>query len=101
MNEWIKREGLNRAMVDGRLPEKEYKAEMAEMQDRWVKQEEKTARSDRKALCDRIADEADAFFDKWLAIAAKSPSKPLGNEKFHAYWRNKNEALGKDRRIAY
>jgi len=101
MNCWIHREGINRAILQGRIDLKEYKAEMHEMEKRWFAQAETVAKSDRQAFVDANAAEADAFIDKWLAIAEKTAPRLMGTAAFQAWWRVKNDALGKDRRIAY
>lgn len=101
MNCWIHREGINRAILQGRIDLKEYKAEMHEMEKRWFAKAETVAKSDRQAFVDVNAVEADAFISKWLAIAEINDARPMGTAAFQAWWRTKNEALGKDRRIAY
>ena len=101
MDSWLKREQLNRAMLDGKLPEAAYKAELHNMQNRWFEQVEAVSRGDRQALCDQIADEAEMFVDKWLKITAGTVSKPMGSAEFQKYWSGMNAALGKNRTIAY
>ncbi len=102
MDEWIRREGINRAILDGRIPEEEYKRELYAMESAWLKQVDEVMpdRKSRQALCDAIADEAEAFIDKWLDSAKKAPSNPRGSVAFQAWWKQKNAELGKDRRLA-
>ena len=97
---WIRREGINRAVLDGRINVDEYKAEMHEMEKRWLDQAVSVAKSDRQAFVDANAAECDAFIEKWLAIAEKAEPKPMGDARFQAWWGAKNAALGQDRRIA-
>ncbi len=103
IHEWIKREGINRAMLDGRIPEEEYKKELYAMEKEWFARVAAVSadRESRQALCDAIADEAESFIDKWLDYAEKRKAEPRGGVEFQEYWRGKNEELGKDRRIAY
>ena len=70
------------------------------MEARWVTEALAVAKEDRQAFVDRNADEAEAFFDKWIAIAEKAEAKPMGDEGFKAWWQAKNDALGVDKRIA-
>ena len=102
IEQWIRREGINRAIVDGRIPVKEYQKDMQEMEKRWFIQVRTVGESqqERQTLCDSIADEAEAFFDKWLSYASKTEAKPMGSEDFQAFWKKKNSELGKDRRMA-
>jgi hypothetical protein len=101
MDSWIKREGINRAMLDGRLPLDDYKAELDAIQSRWNTQADAIQRSDRKLLCDKIAEEAETFFNKWLKISETIPSRPMGALQFQIFWRAQNASLGKNRIIAY
>ena len=101
VKEWLRREGINRAIVDGRLPVDEYRAEMHEMERRWIDGAQTVAKSDRQAFVDTNARQADAFLKKWLALAAETPSRPMGDQGFQRWWALKNDALGKDSRIAY
>ena len=101
MDCWLLREGINRAIVDGRIDLAQYKAEMQEMEKRWFTQAETLPKEDRQAFVDANAVEADAFINKWLEIARKQSPNPRGNAAFQAWWYTKNEALGKDRRIAF
>lgn len=103
VNEWIKREGINRGILDGRIPEGQYKQELYAMEAEWrtrVEQVEKD-RTSRKALCDAIADEAENFIDRWLNYAEQKTSAPVGTEEFQKFWAEKNAELGKDRRLSY
>lgn len=101
MDAWLRREQLNRAAVDGRLPLEEYRAEMHTMEKTWLKTAQSIAAADRQAFVDRNAAEAEAFFDKWIAIAEKNAPTLRGDDGYRAWWAAKNAALGKDRRIAY
>lgn len=103
VDEWIKREGVNRAMLDGRIPEEQYKGELYAMEADWFARVAvvDTKQKNRQALCDVIADEAEAFIDKWLAYAENAETSPVGSEEFQQYWKTKNAELGKDRRLAY
>jgi len=97
---WTNREKINRAILAGKIDVAAYRAEMAEMESRWVKEALTIAKEDRQAFVDRNADEAEAFFERWIAAADKAEAKPMGDEGFKAWWQAKNEALGKDKRIA-
>ena len=97
---WLKREAINRAAIDGRLPVKDYRDEMHAMEKRWIEGAEKISRSDRQAFVDANADEMDAFIEKWAAICAREKPAPRGTVGFQKWWGAKNEALGKDRRLA-
>ena len=101
MASWLHREQLNRAAIDGRLPLEEYRWEMHAMERAWLAQAQSVAREDRQELVDQNAAEAEAFFEKWIAIADRNAALPRGDEGFRAWWAEKNAALGKDRRIAY
>ena len=103
MDEWLKREGINREILAGRIPEAEYKKELYRMEEKWFGQVETVSadRESRQALCDAIADEAEAFIDKWLEYAKNAEEKPLGTKEFQEYWKEQTKLLGKDRRIAY
>ncbi|MCI8763321.1 MAG: hypothetical protein HFG58_01840 [Lachnospiraceae bacterium] len=102
IDQWIRREGINRAIVDGRIPVKEYQKDMHEMERSWFARVRAVGegRQERQALCDAIASEAEAFFDRWLSYADKAVAKPMGSEDFQAFWKKKNSELGKDRRMA-
>ena len=97
---WIRREGINRAILAGKIDVAAYRAECYAMEKVWVEKALTVAKEDRKAFVEANAAEAEAFFDKWLAIAEKAEAKPMGNEGFQAWWAQKNDALGKDTRIA-
>lgn len=100
--EWVKREGINRAILAGKICEEEYKKELYAMENKWFAQVETVAldRASRQALCDAIADEAEAFIDKWLESAAQTSGEPKGSEEFQSWWNKKTEALGTDKRLA-
>ena len=100
--EWIKREGINRAILAGKICESEYKAELAALETDWHMRVDAVSpdRASRQALCDAIADEAEAFVCKWLKKAETAEEKPIGPEEFRIWWKQKNAALGKDSRIA-
>lgn len=102
MDEWIKREGINRAITAGKISEAQYKRELNAMQNEWFARVDAVApdRASRQVLCDEIAAEAEAFLDKWLRKAAETEGEPMGSEAFQEWWKKKNAALGKDRRIA-
>ena len=97
---WLRRETINRAILAGKIDVAAYRAEMYEMEARWLTEALTIAKEDRQAFVDRNADEAEAFFDKWIAVAEKAEAKPMGDEGFQAWWQAKNEALGVDKRIA-
>lgn len=101
MNSWIHREGINRAMIDGRIDVAQYKKELYEMEKRWFSQAESVAKEDRQAFVDANAAEADDFINRWLDIALHQSPHPMGDAAFQAWWHNKSKALGRDRRIAY
>ena len=100
MDCWIRREGINRYAVQGKLDLAAYKAEMQEMEKRWFEQAETIAKSDRQAFVDANAAECEAFIEKWLAIAEKAEARPVGDQAYLTWWNGKTAALGKDRRIA-
>ncbi|HIR28594.1 MAG TPA: hypothetical protein IAB84_11560, partial [Candidatus Choladousia intestinigallinarum] len=102
IEEWLKREQINRAVIDGRIPEEIYKKELYALENEWLKKVDDVgkAREDRQKLCDAIAEEAEAFLEKWIVYAEKQPSDPAGDEKLQEFWREKNRELGKDRRMA-
>ena len=99
---WLKREGINRAMLAGKICEAEYKAELYAMESDWHARVDSVSpdRESRQALCDAIADEAEAFIDKWLAKADGAIGTHRGDEEFAKWWQAKNAELGRDRRIA-
>lgn len=103
MDEWIWREGINRAVLNGQIPVDQYQKELYEMEHVWMEQVEHVAsdQASRQALCDAIAEEAEAFIRRWLDYASKATSNPMGDDAFQKFWKQKNEELGKDRRIAY
>ena len=102
VDEWIRREGINRAILDGRIPAEEYREELYGMEKKWLARVNgvKADQASRQALCDEIADEAESFIGKWLERAEKTAPAPMGTEEFQAYWKKKNAELGKDQRIA-
>ncbi len=100
---WLKREGISRAMLAGRICESEYKAELYAMEADWHARVDNVSpdRESRQALCDAIADEAEAFIDKWLSKAAMvKDAQHKGDDEFVQWWQAKNAELGRDRRIA-
>ncbi|MBR3874019.1 MAG: hypothetical protein IKJ26_07585 [Clostridia bacterium] len=101
MDAWLRREQLNRAAIDGHLPLEEYRAEMHAMEKTWIEAAQRIDAADRQAFVDQNAAEAEAFFDKWIAIAEKNEPTPRGDDGYRAWWAAKNAALSKDRRIAY
>ena len=102
VDEWIRREGINRAILDGRIPAEQYKEELHRLEKMWFARVEQVQpdRASRQALCDEIGDEADAFIGKWLDFAKTAAPAPLGTEDFQNYWKKKNGELGKNRRLA-
>lgn len=98
---WIRREEINRAAIDGRIPVEEYRAEMKEMERAWINRAQTISRSDRQIFVNENALQAECFIDKWLDIAKKNPPQPRGDSAFQMWWKNKNAELGKDRRIAW
>lgn len=98
---WIRREEINRAAIDGRIPVEEYRAEMKEMERAWINRAQTISRSDRQIFVNENALQAERFIDKWLNIAKKNPPQPRGDSAFQMWWKNKNAELGKDRRIAW
>lgn len=102
IDEWIKRDGISRAILDGKIDPEEYRSEMYAMEADWHARVDGVApdRESRQALCDAIADECEAFVDRWLAKAAVSDGQPRGSAEFVQWCHEKNEALGRDRRIA-
>ena len=99
---WLHREGINRAILAGKIDEKTYKAELYAMEADWHARVERVApdRESRQLLCDTIADEAEAFVDKWLLKASETMGTHRGDEQFAVWWQAKNAELGRDRRIA-
>lgn len=102
VDEWIRREGINRAILDGRIPVEQYKKELYTMEASWLARVERVEadRASRQALCDEIGDEADKFITRWLERAEKAEPAPIGTEEFQQFWRRKNAELGKDMRLA-
>lgn len=98
---WLRRERINRAILAGQIDVAAYRAEMHEMETRWITQALEIPREDRQAFVDRNAEEAEAFFDRWISRAEKAEANPMGDKAFQDWWNGKNEALGKDKRIAY
>ena len=70
---WIRREEINRAAIDGRIPVEEYRAEMKEMERAWINRAQTISRSDRQIFVNENALQAERFIDKWLDIAKKNP----------------------------
>lgn len=102
VEEWLRREKIHRAMLAGKIPEEVYKQELQVMEEDWFARVEAVDpdRASRQALCDAISEEADAFFTRWLDYADKAKASPMGESEFRAWWAPRNDALGKDRRLA-
>lgn len=100
MDAWLRRERINRAILEGRLPVEEYRAQMHAMERAWIEQAAQIARADRQAFVDANAAQANAFIDKWIAVAERAPHNPRGTEGFRLWWARQNAQLGKDRRLA-
>lgn len=102
MDEWLKREGIHRAILAGKICEQDYKKELYAMEADWFNRVEMVAsdRESRQKLCDAIADEAEMFIDKWLKKSELTEGNPIGSEEFQKWWNDVNEQLGKDRRIS-
>lgn len=104
MESWLLREGLNRAFLDGRIDDRAYHGELAALEGSWaVRAAELEGRPapERRTFCEQVCDEERAFVDRWLAKAKATPAAPLGDKDFQQLWAGWNEALGRDRRIAY
>ena len=100
MDAWLRHERINRAILEGRLPVEEYRAQMHAMERAWIEQAAQIARADRQAFVDANAAQANAFIDKWIAVAERAPHNPRGTEGFRLWWARQNAQLGKDRRLA-
>lgn len=103
MEDWIKREGIGRAFVAGKLDEAAYTEQMQEMETRWITkaaQMEGTSAENRKDFCEEVAIEERAFIDKWLAVAADAESHPRGDQGFQSAWAYWNTKLGSNRVLA-
>lgn len=104
MDAWIYREGINRAFVAGKLDEAAYKAELRVLEEDWMQRademEGKPA-AERKAFCDAVCKEEQAFIDKWLQAAANSKACPRDGKEYQSAWAYWNEKLGTRRTIAY
>ena len=104
MESWLLRERLNRAFLDGRIDDNAYHGELAVLEQNWADRAaalEGRPAAERKAFCEQVCDEERAFVDRWLEQAARTPAAPRGDEAFQRLWAGWNEALGRDRRIAY
>lgn len=100
MERWLKLEGLNRAMIGGRIDGKAYERELSSLQSAWIQGAQGVPLSGRQKFCDEVALQAEEFTDRWLKAAAEEEEtfKSSGEQE---YWNRRNDALGKDRRIAY
>ena len=100
MDHWIQMEFINRAMLSKRIDESKYRLQLTEIQSDWLSRYRDIPISERQSFCDRIADTAEKFAKEWISYAdSKTPY--YENDQQKDYWENKNELLGKDRRIAY
>ncbi|WP_051209468.1 hypothetical protein [Propionicicella superfundia] len=103
MEDWIRREGISRAFVAGKLDEAAYTAELHEMEARWIARAEEIEGASaevRKAFCEDVATEDRAFIDTWLARAAESEARPRGDKEFQSAWAYWNTKLGANRFVA-
>ena len=100
LERWLRLEGLNRAMISGRLDVCAYRKELASMQTRWIQVSRSVDRKDRQAFCDDVAAEAERFTEYWLKAAEGKPEQYCDEAARH-YWSNKNAALGRNRTILY
>lgn len=100
MERWLKLEGLNRAMISGRIDEEGYRKELQVLQSSWILEAGKVPVSGRQKLCEDIAGQAEEFTDRWL-LEAGGKQEIYTDTKIQEYWNRKNAALGKDRRITY
>ncbi|MEA4898167.1 MAG: C69 family dipeptidase [Eubacteriales bacterium] len=98
---WLRREGLNRAIIDGRIDEAEYKAELRLLQD-WIFAAYKEVEPQSRADFAREAAAREAeFVEKWLTLSESKPPRPLGDGEYQAFWNHFNAQLGRNRTIAY
>ena len=100
MERWLKLEGLNRAMISGRIDEEGYRKELQVLQSSWILEAGKVPVSGRQKLCEDIAGQAEEFTDRWL-LEAGGKQEIYTDTKIQEYWNRKNAVLGKDRRITY
>lgn len=100
MDRWLKLEGLNRAMISGRMDEEAYGRELASLQAAWMQGAESVPLSGRQKFCDEVAVQAEEFTDKWLKAAA-TRENVYKDSKEQEYWSRRNDALGKNRTIIY
>lgn len=100
MDRWLKLEGINRAMVSGRIDEAVYRRELSQLQESWLQTAQTVDRADRQAFCEDTAVQAEAFFERWLKFSVmRNESYP--DEAAAEYWKVKNKKLGINRTIAW
>ncbi len=101
---WLHREGINRAMVAGKLDEELYHRELAALEADWDIRLQEVQDQDaavRKAFCNKVADEEQAFVDRWVKLAEAAAANPRGDREFQDTWAHWNGELGTDHRIFY
>lgn len=98
---WIKREGLHRAIIDGRIDEAAYKADLRDLQE-WIFTAYENVQADgRLAFACEVASREREFVEKWLNMAKDQASKPLGDAEYQKFWDHFNAQLGRNRTIMY
>ena len=102
MNAWIYREGINRAIIAGKIDPAAYKRDLHELEARWItrcRAVEDGTREERQSFTEEVASEEQAFIDQWVKVAAAAPASPIGTDEYQKAWAYWKEKLGTDRRI--
>ena len=99
MDQWLHLEQINRLVAAGKLPEKELHKEVEAVQSKWMEEAGGLSKEGRQSFCDRTHEQAMKIYDSWIEKASGVPES-YGNEELKAFWKDKDAALGKDRRIA-
>jgi len=101
IDSWIKRERINRAIINGRIDETIYKAELDEMQKQWFHLVNSVDKKDRQQFCYFVSEQEERFIQKWLDAAKAAVPFPKGDKTYQVFWTGKNNELGKNSTIAY
>jgi hypothetical protein len=91
-------------MIAGKLDEELYHQELAGLEADWdirVQEVQDKDTAARKAFCNEVADEEEAFVDWWAKLAEAAAANPRGDQEFRDTWAHWNEKLGTDHRIFY
>lgn len=101
MDDWLRREQINRSIVCGKIDEALYKAELRQLQESVFTRFAEVRRPDRQAFCEEIAGDECRFLNRWLDRAAASEEHWTGGEEYRAFWTRFNAQLGRNRTIFY